>query len=269
MTARDGVVGAGPGQVTGGAVGTGSRPAGRRKADLRLAGAAVGAWIAAAVLLDLPARAAAGTCGVAGLLAVAALARRAAWSAAVALALVGIAAAAGVTGLRVAQRDAAPLHDLVRRHARVTARFTVADDPRPIAAAGRRGYAVPVSLTRVSAAGRTVTGKVRALVLADGTAWGALLPSQRIDAAGSLEPPRGGDLTAAVLSVRGPPRPVGRPSAVQRAAGGVRAALRRACRVLPQPARGLLPALVDGDTSGLDGDLAADFRATGLTHVLA
>src|SRR5699024_1274021 len=51
-------------------------------------------------------------------------------------------------------------------------------------------------------------------------------------------------------------------------AGGVRTRLREAVQVLPQPERGLLPALVVGDVSGLSSETAEDFRATGMTHLL-
>ncbi|MGB8651683.1 MAG: ComEC/Rec2 family competence protein, partial [Mycobacteriales bacterium] len=59
------------------------------------------------------------------------------------------------------------------------------------------------------------------------------------------------------------------PSALQRAAGRLRAGLRTAAAVLPADERGLLPGLVEGDTSRLDPRLADDFRTTGLTHLTA
>jgi competence protein ComEC len=39
--------------------------------------------------------------------------------------------------------------------------------------------------------------------------------------------------------------------------------------VLPPAERGLLPGLVDGDTSNLDPVLIDRFRAAGLTHLVA
>ena len=39
--------------------------------------------------------------------------------------------------------------------------------------------------------------------------------------------------------------------------------------VLPSDERGLLPGLVEGDTSRLDPRLQQDFRRTGLTHLVA
>ncbi len=49
----------------------------------------------------------------------------------------------------------------------------------------------------------------------------------------------------------------------------VREGLRDSVAGRPDSQRALVPALVDGDDAGLDPDLAADFRTTGLTHLLA
>ncbi|MGI8697004.1 MAG: ComEC/Rec2 family competence protein, partial [Mycobacteriales bacterium] len=78
-----------------------------------------------------------------------------------------------------------------------------------------------------------------------------------------------GDLTVAVITARGPPLAVGRPSRVQRAATRLRAGLQRAASGLPGDARALLPGLVDGDVSAVRPALTNDFRATGLTHLTA
>ena len=99
--------------------------------------------------------------------------------------------------------------------------------------------------------------------------WSGLLPSTRVTVVARLGPPEPGDQIGAVLLVRGPPRVIGGPAWYQRLAGRLRAGLRSAADVLPQPARGLLPGLVDGDVSGLDPALRDDFRAAGLTHLTA
>ena len=56
---------------------------------------------------------------------------------------------------------------------------------------------------------------------------------------------------------------------VQRAAGTLRAGLRRAVARLPSGPRGLLPGLVVGDTSRMPPVLVDDFRTAGLTHLVA
>ena len=102
-----------------------------------------------------------------------------------------------------------------------------------------------------------------------GDLWRTLLPSQRVTVSGRLAPPQRADLTAFALQASGPPQLVGAPSWLQRAAGGLRAGLQRACAGVPDDVGGLLPGLVIGDTSRLDPGLADDFRTTGLTHITA
>jgi competence protein ComEC len=77
------------------------------------------------------------------------------------------------------------------------------------------------------------------------------------------------DALSVTLFVTDPPVRLGSPPWWQRAAGAVRSALRRASDVLPDADRGLLPGLVDGDTSHLDPVLAERFRLAGLTHLVA
>ena len=60
-----------------------------------------------------------------------------------------------------------------------------------------------------------------------------------------------------------------RASPIERVAGRIETDLRTAASPLPKGPRGLLPGLVDGDTSGFSPDLVAAFRTTGLTHIVA
>jgi competence protein ComEC len=59
------------------------------------------------------------------------------------------------------------------------------------------------------------------------------------------------------------------PGPAFRAAGAVRAGIRAAVAGQPPGPRALIPALVDGDDTGMPEELANDFRTTGLTHLLA
>ncbi|TML26279.1 MAG: MBL fold metallo-hydrolase, partial [Actinobacteria bacterium] len=146
-----------------------------------------------------------------------------------------------------------------------------ADDPRAVpGSAGRPGVVVvPAAAQEVRAAGRRIGLSVDVVVLATDPAWRGLLPGTPVAATGRLSAPRAGDLSAAVLSVSGPPDETGTPPWSQRAAGALRAGLRRACAPLPAAPGGLLPGLVEGDTSRLDPAVAADFRTTGMTHLVA
>jgi len=129
---------------------------------------------------------------------------------------------------------------------------------------------VPARLVRLTGPdGERIHASVRLLVLATDPAWRGLLPGQRVTTEGRLGVPRGGDLTAAVLSTTGPPERQGTPSWAQRVAGTLRAGLQRACAPLPDDPGGLLPGLVVGDTSRLPPAVEEDFQATGMTHLNA
>lgn len=101
---------------------------------------------------------------------------------------------------------------------------------------------------------------------ADGR-WLSLLPSTEISVRGRLGDPKPGTGDSAVLKASGPPTVVGRPSVLQGIAGRLRSDLRAAMVGLPPEPAGLLPALAVGDTSREPVDLAAAFKATGLTYL--
>ena len=247
-----------------------------RPPDLRLAAFTVGAWLSALASLHLAARGGlvlAGTCLV--LSAVVAAPRGSAaplrWI--VMTLLLGAGCGAIATAARVDVREAGPLRALVDAGATVRADLVVRDDPRAIGTAAGQPptYLVAVDLTSVREqdAAAVIRLDARALVLGSDPAWRSLLPGQRVTATGRLLAPRGGDLRAAVISVREAPVLHGRSSWGQRAAGALRAGLQRACEPLPDEAGGLLPGLVVGDTSRLDPGLDQDFRTTGMTHLTA
>ena len=244
--------------------------------DLRLAGMALATWLSALLVLH------AGV--VTGLvLAVAAAAStvllfgvrpdRTAVTGAVLGVLVGVVCGTAATAARVAVRDAPVLAALVAKRETVHADLVVRDDPRRLRGdAGRPAtYAIAAELRRVTpaAGGASLRLDVRVLVLASDPAWLTVLPGQSGTMTGRLAPARGGDLRAAVLTASGPPDSMDPAPWHQRAAGALRAGLQRACAPLPDAPGGLLPGLVVGDTSALDPELADDFRATGLTHLVA
>jgi competence protein ComEC len=192
-------------------------------------------------------------------------------------ALLGIGCAAASTAARTSARDGQPLAALARSHATVLVEAAARDDARLLAAVrpGPPTYAVPVALTRVESTGTAASTvdirvSVRAVVFGAGEGWRGLLPSQRFRATVRLSPPRSrGDLTAAVLTATGVPELLGGVSWVQRVAARLRAGLQSVCAGLPAEPGGLLPGLVIGDTSRLAPALAAEFRTTGLTHLVA
>jgi competence protein ComEC len=240
--------------------------------DLRLAGAAAGTWLAALATLHLSWRAGVALAVVAAVAAVLAAVTGLPGRLAVVGVLVGVVAGAGVTASRVALRDAGPVAGLAHERAAVRADLVITDDPRPTrGVAGRPAqYVIAADLTGLRVTGRPALRlSVRVLVLGGDPAWQGVLPGQRVVVDGRIASPRGGDLRSAVLAVPGAPRLVGRASWAQRAAGRLRAGLRRACAPLPPEPGGLLPGLVVGDTTRLEPAVADDFRTTGMTHLLA
>ncbi|WP_412541959.1 ComEC/Rec2 family competence protein [Longispora sp. K20-0274] len=171
-------------------------------------------------------------------------------------------------------RDAGPEAGVVdngRNTAREPGRAESGGDPAPERGPtdSGRGSAAERRAAADLAGAADVSLDVRVTVLATGDGWVGLLPGQRVRTTARFMPPRGGDLRAATLSVSGTPELLGRPPWYQRGAGGLRAGLQRASRSVSGPAGGLLPGLVIGDTSRLDPGLAEDFKATGMTHLVA
>jgi competence protein ComEC len=173
---------------------------------------------------------------------------------------------------RLYQARASPLTGLAAGHAAVTIELRLHADPVALAAKGVAGsprVGVDTAAVALVSGGvrRHVGGAVFVLAPADG--WRDLLPGQRVLVDGVLQPSLDPGSTEVALAVRNRPELIGRPPWWQRAAGVVRADLRRACAGLPSSVRGLLPGLVDGDVSALDPVLAQRFRIAGLTHLTA
>jgi len=231
--------------------------------DYRLLPAALAVWAAAAVAQGW--RVPASLVGAAALVLLGALVVRArrVWGVPVLLA----AAALAVTALRVAGVQAGPVPALAEQRAVVTATAVVSTDPqlRP----GRFGdYALlRLLLTRVTGRGETHAVRTPVLLFGD-PVWRRVAAGQQVRLSGRLDAADGADL-AAVMVARGPPTGVAPPGPVGRAVNGLRQGLRESVAGLPPAERSLVPALVDGDDAGMPEDVADDFRATGLTHLLA
>jgi competence protein ComEC len=253
----------------------GSGPGGGAAPDLRLAGAAMAAWLTTLAVLGWSAPAGYAIGGTALAVCVALLTTwrsRYCRALAVVALVIGCAGAAAVaTAIRVGARDASPVRVLAGERATAVLDLAVIDDPRPVAShgPGPPQVIVPARVQRVSSHGRTWVGSARVVVLAPAESWKALLPSQHLQATGRLSPPTRDDLTAAVVAVNTSPGAVGPPSLAQRGAGRLRAGLREAVSGLPDGVRGLLPGLVDGDRGGIDPVLAERFRTAGLTHLIS
>jgi competence protein ComEC len=242
--------------------------------DLRLAVAAIAAWTAVLWGLSQPSR----DVGVVALAAFAlavlcVVAGR--WRGifhVLGLALCTVTVVLAPLAARLHRAHEGELSALAASRTLVTADLVVTADPRPLAAKGAGGSprtAVDARITAVNIAGRRSSVSADVLVLGPADAWRAILPGQRVRLDARLAPPLPDNLLTATLTARTDPELLGRPPWWQQAAGSVRSGLQRASSGLPTLPRGLLPALVDGDTSQLDPVLAERFRVAGLTHLVA
>ncbi|GAA3131265.1 competence protein ComEC [Kribbella aluminosa] len=178
--------------------------------------------------------------------------------------------------LQVATVRAGPVYGLAGGSATVSVRVRIDGDPilKQSTTSRRPPYVVvkaTVEEVRSRASGQSSTSvRVRTPVLLIGTAkWKDVRFGQHVDASGRLERVDSGGEVAAMLSTRSPPRIVDAPPWWLRSAERVRAGLRQAVAHEPDDVRGLVPALVMGDVSGVSAELNADFRITGLTHLSA
>lgn len=248
---------------------SGSRP------DLRLGLPAAAAWLTAWQGRLVPQGLLLLASGVLLLVATAVLLRSTRARAAVLAATCVCAAAAGVaTAARQHTLTHGPLAAAARSRAAVQVQGVLLDDPRVVPAKGdvlafQQLVVARLRVQRLLVAGRDVRLRAPVLVLSSDDHWLGLLPSQRVQVEGRLQPAGSGDDVAALLSARGPPVVRSGPSWLQRLAGRLRRGLQQAARPLPSDEAGLLPGLVEGDTSRLDPRLQRDFRTTGLTHLTA
>jgi len=231
--------------------------------DTRLALPAAACWAAAATLVGW-------SPGISGGVALAATVGAAiavvAGRLAIGWLLLGVAIGAAATGLHVHALRSAVVTTLAGRRGVVPVDLTLVRDPVELSSGrGFRFVLAAASVTRVDGQ----IDRAPVTVLAHGAGWLDLLPGQRLRVQARIRPPRRGDPVAATVVAVGQPQLIGQPRWWQRAAGRVRAALRAATARLPPDERGLVPALVIGDTAAMPADLTDAFRASGLTHLNA
>ena len=241
-----------------------------KTSDLRLASPAAGCWAAAAVALAVPigvTTAVGGALAVTGAVAAALSRRMGERGRAVAISVAGAcgvaAASTLVVLLRILTVEQAPI---VHVEGKPIVEVQVAGDPS-YALPGQ--MVLPVTVRKVRAGSQR---PVAASLIARAEMTDPL-PGERYRVRVRVRPPRDGvadRLSAARLSAVGEMERVGEAPWWQTTAGRVRERLREvAGRALPERSAGLLPGLVLGDVSGLDQRTADNFRAAGLTHLLA
>lgn len=200
-------------------------------------------------------------------------------SALVASIAVVIAVIAGVGLIDVHRLRHGPVALLAGREAAISAEIETRSDPHRVATDGTAGSAPFMKAAVLKAATVRVEGRgglwrirVPVLLIVSGPQfeeWLQLPVGSRIRVDGRLQSPNPASDVAAVLRVRGAPTVVRPPSAGLRLVEQVRAGLRQSVADRRPEPRALVPALVLGDTSGLDTTLTENFRSTGLTHLTA
>lgn len=238
--------------------------------DLRLVPAAAAIW---GTTLLAPVVAPSSLCwaGVAAcLLAVLVGRRRRASTAVLLVFLAGLAVASAASAVRGVARDASPLRAVAEEERTVSVVLELDGDPHVLGGAAAPRVVADATVTRIDDGGTTTSVDADVTLFGPAEDWTGHLPGQRARVRVGVSLPDAGDDVVAVLSARAPPRLVGEPGRLQRAAGGLRAALAASAqRVLDPAAAGLLPGLVVGDTTAMDPVLEEDFRRAGLAHLTA
>lgn len=242
-----------------------------RVLDLRLLLPALAAWSVGAVALSQPASTVLVGAGVSALGAALLVWRGPArWGQLPQLGLGAVALVLVATASHAAVRESGPVPGLAAEHAVVTLEGVVATDPMVLRSRGAQQPLVRLTLHVDSVTGRGTRTTVATPVLVSGGAdWQSVRWRERVRVTGKLTAAEPGDDVVADLRARGAPQRLAAPGLVARGAEHLRAGLRRAATPLPDDARGLLPALVIGDTSRTPQDLTDAMLATGMTHLSA
>ena len=188
--------------------------------------------------------------------------------------LAAVLVAAGVVacaGVRQAVATDGPVADLAREQAAVEVVGRTTSDPRPVTGGFADRVAVRLQVREVGGRGKRYRLRAPVLVLG-GAAWQRIDLGAEVATRGVLVPPEegaGAPDVSGVLVDAADPRLRSPPDPWWRGSSAVRASIRDAVAHRPDDQRALVPALVDGDDAGLDPDLEADFRTTGLTHLTA
>ncbi|WP_169337933.1 ComEC/Rec2 family competence protein [Propionicicella superfundia] len=185
---------------------------------------------------------------------------------------VGVAVLGGVLlgGARAWQLAASPVTGLAEAGSVAVVEGVVTGEPAERVGAWGTTWSARVRLETLQARGQQwKTGQEALLSSGGGERWSAIVVGMRLRVTVRLAPPQRSDELVAVARARGDPEILAGPSPPLAVIERVRAGLRQSVAELAPEARALVPALVVGDTRGLDDDLSAAFRATGLTHLTA
>ncbi len=248
--------------------------------DLRLVPAATATWAGALLVALVP--------GPIWLMAACVVAAgllvwrgRPSWRPGVIAAVACMLAAVTIAALRAQERAADPLSDAASRGSWAALVVTVAGFPvlvdggirLPDAAPDSDGeqsrWRVDVTVTHATVAGRGWASDSGLTVYGQGLGWSTVIPGQGLSVSGRLGQQDRGPVLTLLLRARDPPTVLTAAPWWFSVAGAMRRELSVNAAALDADARGLLPGLVVGDTSGISDALNADAKATGIAHLLA
>lgn len=197
--------------------------------------------------------------------------RRSRWVAAVAVSLL---CCLGAAGLRVGVQQAGELRRLAGDGAVVVLEVRLTGAGKRWERAGPRPerWVSRAQVLRLEGRGETWAsrGPVELSAVGDlADAFQAVASGSTVRVVARLAVPERDAPVDALARARARPIIVAPPGGVDAAVGRVRDGLRRASSVLAPEPRGLLPALVVGDTSAMSDELTARFKTTGLAHLSA
>ena len=181
-------------------------------------------------------------------------------------------------------RAVGPLAELAEARAVATVRGVIATEPVIVGGPLEAGAAdattpheeptrdplvvVRMDVREVEGRGRVTEVSAPILVTGD-RSWAERSWHEEVEAVVRLSVADPGDDVVALARPKGEPTVIGRPGVVFRAADSVRGDFRAATAGLTPDARGLVPALVIGDTSRTPPDLTEAMLDTGLSHLSA
>jgi competence protein ComEC len=229
-----------------------------------VAAPALAAWATSGVCLGLPLPWSLGTAAAAAAGALLAMARQRRLVAAVVLV---VAATACVSAVHATGTTWGPVSDLANQRAVAAVQLRTTSDPRLVQGRFADLVVLDATLTQVEARGTTTNTRTPVVVFAE-PEWMSVKLGSTLDVVGRLAPSDSPD-SAAVLQVHRVVAEQAEPAWWWQASQRMREAVREGVAWAPEEARALVPALVDGDDSELSETTQADFRTTGLTHLLA
>ena len=173
-----------------------------------------------------------------------------------------------VTGLQAWDRHNSPVAALAAQEPIATIEFRLLAEPqvRPQATVARG------ELVWVEARARRVEARVPLLVVGSGERGDALrflVAGATYRAKVRLGAPEPDDSVTAIARLRAVEAEMSTPGLLDRGANAMRQGLRDAVAHSPPAQAALVPSLVVGDTSAVSDTMAEQFRATGLTHLMA